>query len=171
LQKQAFFANLHNCSFVILTKIQSNFQNIEIISQFSDILSNQKYTAMSKETIYTKNAPQPIGPYSQAVKFNNLIFTSGQIPIDPSSGKLIDGDIKAQTKQTIENLKNILEAGGSDISKVLKVTVFLKDITEFAAMNEVYAEYFGESKPARSTVEAARLPKDAKIEIDVVAYI
>jgi 2-iminobutanoate/2-iminopropanoate deaminase len=126
---------------------------------------------MDKEFIYSTNAPEPIGPYSQGIKFNNLIFTSGQIPIDPTSGKLIEGDIKVQTKQTIENLKNILEAGDSGISKVIKVTVFLKDINEFAAMNEVYAEYFEASKPARSTAEAARLPKDAKIEIDIVAYV
>ena len=126
---------------------------------------------MAKEFIYSKNAPEPIGPYSQAIKFNNLVFTSGQIPIDPSSGKLVEGDIKAQTKQTIRNIENILEAAGSDLSKVIKVTVFLKDINEFTAMNEIYDEYFGKSKPARSTIEAAKLPRDAKIEIDVVAYV
>ena len=126
---------------------------------------------MNKESIYSKNAPEPIGPYSQAVKFNNLLFTSGQIAIDPKTGNLIDGDIKAQTKQTIENIKNILEAGGSDISKVIKVTVFLKNIDEFTAMNEIYNEYFGESKPARSTVEAAKLPKGSLIEIDAVAFV
>lgn len=126
---------------------------------------------MAKESIYSKNAPEPIGPYSQAIKFNNLVFTSGQIPIDPASGKLIEGDIKAQTKQTIRNIENILQGAGSDISKVIKVTVFLKDINEFTAMNEIYDEYFGKSKPARSTLEAAKLPKDAKIEIDVVAYV
>jgi 2-iminobutanoate/2-iminopropanoate deaminase len=126
---------------------------------------------MNKEFIYSKNAPEPIGPYSQGIKFNNLVFTSGQIAIDPASGNLIGGDIKAQTKQTIRNIENILEATGSDLSKVIKVTVFLKDITEFTAMNEIYEEYFGKSKPARSTIEAASLPKDAKIEIDAVAYV
>ena len=126
---------------------------------------------MNKESIYSKNAPEPIGPYSQAVKFNNLIFTSGQIAIDPKTGNLIEGDIKVQTKQTIENIKNILEAGGSDISKVVKVTVFLKNIDEFTAMNEVYNEYFGVSKPARSTVEASKLPKGGLIEIDAVAFV
>ena len=126
---------------------------------------------MTKEIIYSKNAPEPIGPYSQAIKFNNLVFTSGQIAIDPISGNFVDGDIKAQTKQTIKNIENILEAAGSDLSKVIKVTVFLKDITEFTAMNEIYEEYLGKSKPARSTVEASKLPKDASIEIDVVAYV
>jgi 2-iminobutanoate/2-iminopropanoate deaminase len=132
---------------------------------------NNKTLIMNKETIYTKNAPEPIGPYSQAIKFNNIVFTSGQIGIDPKTGNLVDGGIKEQTKQTIENLINILAAGGSDISNVIKVTVFLKDITEFAAMNEVYAEYFGTSKPARSTIEAARLPRDAKIEMDTITYV
>ena len=126
---------------------------------------------MTKETIYSKNAPEPIGPYSQAIKFNNLVFSSGQIGIDPASGKLDDGDIKAQTRQTIKNLEKVLEAAGSDLTKVIKVTVFMKDINEFGAMNEVYNEYFGKSKPARSTVEAAKLPKDALVEMDVVAYM
>ncbi len=126
---------------------------------------------MTKETIYSKNAPEPIGPYSQAIKFNNLVFSSGQIGIDPASGKLDDGDIKAQTRQTIKNLEKVLEAAGSDLTKVIKVTVFMKDINEFGAMNEVYNEYFGKSKPARSTVEAAKLPKDASVEMDVVAYM
>lgn len=126
---------------------------------------------MNKKIVYSKNAPEPIGPYSQAIKFNNLLFTSGQIAIDPKTGNLVEGDIKAQTKQTIENIKNILEAGGSDISKVVKVTVFLKNIDEFAAMNEVYNEYFGISKPARSTIEASKLPKGGSIEIDAVAFV
>jgi 2-iminobutanoate/2-iminopropanoate deaminase len=126
---------------------------------------------MNKESIYTKNAPEPIGPYSQAIKFNNLVLTSGQIGIDPKTGNLVEGGIKEQTKQTIENLKNILEAGGSDISKVIKVTVFLKNINDFAAMNEIYNEYFGNSKPSRSTAESSGLPRDAKIEIDIVAYV
>ncbi len=126
---------------------------------------------MSKKIIYSKNAPEPIGSYSQAIQFNNLIFTSGQIPIDPVNGQLIDGDIKTQTKQTIRNIENILTEAGSDISKVIKVTVYLKDINEFTAMNEIYEEYFGTSKPARSTLEAAELPKGALIEMDVIAFV
>jgi 2-iminobutanoate/2-iminopropanoate deaminase len=116
---------------------------------------------MTKKSVYSKNAPEPIGPYSQAIEFNNIVYTSGQIAIDRESGKLIEGDIKAQTKQTIRNIENILEAAGSDISKVIKVNVFLKNIGEFSAMNEIYDEYFGTSKPARSTVEVSNLPKDA----------
>ena len=126
---------------------------------------------MNKEQVYTKKAPEPIGPYSQAIKINNLVFTSGQIAIDPQTGSFISGDIREQTKQTIRNIEAILEAAGSDILKVIKVTVYLKDINEFTAMNEVYEEYFGKSKPARSTAESSHLPKDAKIELDVVAYI
>jgi 2-iminobutanoate/2-iminopropanoate deaminase len=126
---------------------------------------------MTKKSVYSKNAPEPIGPYSQAIEFNNIVYTSGQIAIDRESGKLIEGDIKAQTKQTIRNIENILEAAGSDISKVIKVNVFLKNIGEFSAMNEIYDEYFGTSKPARSTVEVSNLPKDALVEIDAVAFI
>jgi 2-iminobutanoate/2-iminopropanoate deaminase len=126
---------------------------------------------MNKEQVYTKKAPEPIGPYSQAIKINNLVFTSGQIAIDPQTSNFIGGDIREQTKQTIRNIEAILEAAGSDILKVIKVTVYLKDINEFTAMNEVYEEYFGKSKPARSTAESSHLPKDAKIELDVVAYI
>jgi 2-iminobutanoate/2-iminopropanoate deaminase len=126
---------------------------------------------MTKEFVFSKSAPEPIGPYSQAIKLNNLIFSSGQIAINPQTGAIVEGEIKAQTKQTLENIKSILIAGGSDISKVIKVTVFLKNIGDFTGMNEVYAEYFGKSKPARSTIEAARLPKDSLIEIDVIAEI
>ncbi len=126
---------------------------------------------MSKKSVYSKGAPEPIGPYSQAIVVNNLLFTSGQIAIDPKTGNLVAGDIKSQTRQTLENIKNILEAGGSGVSNVIKTTVFLKNIGDFAEMNEVYAEYFGESKPARSTVEASKLPKDALVEIDAVAFI
>ncbi|RPI16848.1 MAG: RidA family protein [Ignavibacteriae bacterium] len=125
-----------------------------------------------KEIVYTKEAPEPIGPYSQAIKFNsNLIFTCGIIAINPQTGNLEGGYIREQTHQVMKNLKNILNAGGSDISKVIKTTVYLKNMADFAEMNAVYAEYFGESKPARSTIEAARLPKDALLEIDVIAYV
>jgi 2-iminobutanoate/2-iminopropanoate deaminase len=123
-----------------------------------------------KKKLTSLKAPNPIGPYSVAVNYGNLIYSSGQIPLD-RNGRIVGTDIKAQTKQTIENLKNILEENGSSIDKVIKTTVYLKDMNEFAGMNEVYNEYFAESAPARSTLEAARLPKDAKIEMDVIAYL
>jgi 2-iminobutanoate/2-iminopropanoate deaminase len=130
---------------------------------------------MSKDIIYTKNAPEPIGPYSQAIKLSAenpyLVFTSGQIAITPSTGSIIDGGIKEQTHQAIENLKAVLHEAGTDISRVVKTTVFLKDMAQFTDMNNVYAEYFGESKPARSTIEVARLPKEALVEIEAVAFI
>ena len=130
---------------------------------------------MQKDTIYSKDAPEPIGPYSQAIKLsmdsNKLLYTSGQVAIDPKTGNYISGGIKEQTKQVMENLVALIEEAGSDLSKVIKTTVFIKDMNDFAAMNEVYAEYFGESKPARSTVEVARLPKDALVEIELIAYI
>ena len=130
---------------------------------------------MKKDTIYTSNAPEPIGPYSQAVKLtmdsHQMLYTSGQVAIDPKTGNFITGGIKEQSKQVMENLVALLNEAGSDLSKVIKTTVFIKDMNDFAAMNEVYAEYFGESKPARSTVEVARLPKDALVEIEVIAYI
>ena len=130
---------------------------------------------MKKDTIYSKDAPEPIGPYSQAIKLsmdsNKLLYTSGQVAIDPKTGNFISGGIKEQAKQVMENLVALLKEAGSDLSKVIKTTVFIKDMNDFAAMNEVYAEYFGESKPARSTVEVARLPKDTLVEIELIAYI
>ena len=127
---------------------------------------------MEKEIIYTKSAPEPIGPYSQAIKLDSgLIYTSGVIAIDPATNQLIKGDIEAQTRRVIENIKAILNQAGSSFDKVIKTTVYLKDINDFAAMNEVYAEYFGTCKPARSTIEAARLPKDSKLVMDVIAYV
>ena len=126
---------------------------------------------MEKTIIYTKSAPEPIGPYSQAIKINNLLFSSGQIAIDSSTGEMIDGDIKAQTRKVLENIKAILDEAGSDFLKVLKVTVFLRNMNEFTAMNEIYAEYFTESRPARSTVEVARLPKGASVEMDIIAEL
>jgi 2-iminobutanoate/2-iminopropanoate deaminase len=123
---------------------------------------------MKKKLTSTK-APNPIGPYSVAVNYGNLIYTSGQIPLD-RQGNVVGTDIKEQTRQVIENLKNILEENGSSIAQVIKTTVFLKDMNEFAGMNEVYNEYFADSAPARSTLEAARLPKDVKIEMDVIAF-
>ena len=127
---------------------------------------------MATEKILTNSAPAPIGPYSQAIMVEDkFIYTAGQIAIDPKSGGLVGGDIKAQTRQVIKNIEQVLIAAGSSLKSVFKTTVFLKDMNEFAAMNEVYGEYFGSTAPARSTVEVARLPKDAKIEIEVVALV
>ena len=122
-----------------------------------------------KEIISTPNAPKDIGPYSQAVRANGFIFVSGQIPLDPSTGEVIVGDIAQQTTRVLDNLKAILEAGGSSLDRAVKVSVFLKDMGEFAAMNAVYAQYFRENFPARATVEVARLPRDVGVEIDIVA--
>lgn len=121
------------------------------------------------EKIYTPNAPEPVGPYSQGMKIDNRIYTAGQVGLVPATKKFAGDDIKSQTRQTLENLKAILEAGGSSLSNVFKVTVFLKDMNEFAAMNEIYSEYFSGTKPARSTVEVVRLPLDARVEIEVAA--
>ncbi|MBL8017689.1 MAG: RidA family protein [Ignavibacteria bacterium] len=130
---------------------------------------------MNKEYIYTPKAPEPIGPYSQAISLGwdtqKMIYTSGQLAIDPSNGNFIDGDIKAQTTLVLENLQALLESAGSGLDKVIKTTVFLRDMNEFSEMNEIYGNFFGGSKPARSTVEVARLPKDARVEIEAIAYI
>lgn len=126
---------------------------------------------MNKKPILTKKAPEPIGPYSQAITANGLIFTAGQIAIDPSTGQLVLGDIKAQTHQVLKNVQAILEAGGASLQSAVKTTVFLKDMTEFSAMNEVYGQFFRDSAPARTTVEVSRLPRDVKIEIEAVALI
>lgn len=135
-----------------------------------DVSENKKFiNNFMKKKLKASKAPNPIGPYSVAVNYGNLIYTSGQIPLD-KQGNVVGTDIKTQTRQTIENLKNILDENGSSIEQVIKTTVYLKDITEFAEMNEVYNEYFADSAPARSTLEAARLPKDVKIEMDIIAY-
>ncbi|NLL19663.1 MAG: RidA family protein [Clostridia bacterium] len=125
---------------------------------------------MSLQRVTTDKAPAAIGPYSQAIKAGNFVFTSGQLPMNPETGQ-IEGDIKAQTKMALTNLANVLEAAGSGMDKVVKTTVFLADINEFAAMNEVYATFFGEVPPARSAFQAANLPKGAKIEIEAVAVV
>jgi 2-iminobutanoate/2-iminopropanoate deaminase len=125
---------------------------------------------MSKEVIRTDKAPAAIGPYSQAVKAGNLLFISGQVPLDPHSG-LIEGDIQAQTRQALENLKNILAAAGSSLPEVVKTTVFLKNLDDFNRMNEIYFTYFPRDAPARSTVEVSRLPRGASIEIEAVAIV
>ncbi len=127
---------------------------------------------MKREVIRTSRAPAPIGPYNQAlVAEGRVVYTAGQIALVPLTGKIISGDIKAQTKQVLQNLTAILEAAGSDLAHVVKTTVFLKDLREFAAMNEVYGEYFQVEPPARSTVEVARLPKDARVEIELVGLV
>jgi 2-iminobutanoate/2-iminopropanoate deaminase len=122
-----------------------------------------------REVISTKDAPQAIGPYSQAIKANGFIFTSGQIAIDPATQQVITGDVAAQTDRVLRNLSEILEASGSGLGKVVRSTVFLKNMSDFAAMNAVYGKYFSTASPARSTVEVARLPKDVLVEIDVIA--
>lgn len=124
-----------------------------------------------KQTRSTERAPRAIGPYSQAIISNGFAFLSGQIPLDPSTNQLIEGDIAAQTERVFENLKGVLEVCGTSFSRVVKTTVFLKDMGEFAKMNEVYARYFPDNPPARSTVEAARLPRDVKVEIDCIAEV
>lgn len=122
-------------------------------------------------TISTEHAPQAIGPYSQAVAANGLVFLSGQIPLDPATGQVIEGDIAWQTERVLENLSRVLEAAGSSLAKVVKTTVFLQDLEEFAKMNAVYARYFPNDPPARSTVQAARLPRDVRVEIDCIASL
>jgi 2-iminobutanoate/2-iminopropanoate deaminase len=124
---------------------------------------------MSREAVNTEKAPQAIGPYEQAIKCHGLLFTSGQIALDPVTGKMIEGDVSVQTRQVLENLKAVLEAGGSSLDQVIKATVYLTDLSNFAKMNEVYAEYLGRVKPARSTVGVATLPRGASVEIDLVA--
>ena len=122
-----------------------------------------------KRAISSDGAPKAIGPYSPAVRAGQLLFVSGQVPIDPSTGNLIDGDIAAQTRRVFDNIGALLAAAGRSFADVVRTTVFLADMNDFAAMNEVYAKYFAEPYPARATVQVARLPKDARIEIDVIA--
>ena len=128
---------------------------------------------MPIQIIQTENAPAAIGPYSQGVKVSGgeLLFTAGQIPMDPVTGEIVSGDIQVQTRRVLENLKAVVEAGGSSFDRVVKVTVFLRDMNDFVAMNEIYGEYFGENPPARSAVQVARLPKDVGIEIECVAMV
>jgi len=126
---------------------------------------------MKREAIRTKTAPKAIGPYEQAIRLGSLVFTAGQIALDAKTGKLMDGGIETQTRQVLENLKAILEAAGSSMDQVVKTTVFLQNMADFNAMNEVYEEYLGRSRPARSTVAVAELPRGALIEIDIVALV
>ncbi len=124
-----------------------------------------------RETVSTDNAPKAIGPYSQAVIYNGIAYLSGQIPLNPANNQLLEGDIAAQTERVLENLKAVLEACGASLGSVLKTTVFLKDMGDFPKMNEVYGRYFGANPPARSTVQAARLPRDVSVEIDAIAAV
>ena len=122
-----------------------------------------------REIISTEKAPGAIGPYSQAIKTGGMVFCSGQIPIDPATGEFVSNDVVEQTEQVLKNLSAVLDAAGTNLGNVVKTTVFLADMGDFAAMNEVYGRYFSENKPARATVQAARLPKDARVEIDCIA--
>lgn len=124
-----------------------------------------------KQVIHTDKAPAAIGPYSQAIQIGQLLFTSGQIPIDPETGVLVEGGIQEQARQSLNNIKAILNAAGTNMGAVVKTTVFLQDMNDFAAMNEVYAEFFQEPYPARSAVQVGRLPKDALVEIETVAQL
>ena len=126
---------------------------------------------MPKIVVSTTNAPAAIGPYSQAVRSGNLLFISGQIPLDPATSQVVTGDIAVQTDRVLRNLAAILEAAGSSLAKVLKTTVYLRDLEEFARMNEIYAKYFGDAPPARATVQVARLPRDVSVEIDLIAEV
>ena len=124
-----------------------------------------------KQIVFTEDAPRAIGPYSQAVKAGGFVFASGQIPIDPATGEFVPGGVAEQTEQVMRNLTAVLTAAGSSMEKVLKTTVFLVDMNDFAAMNEVYGRHFHSSAPARATVEVARLPRDARVEIDLIALM
>ena len=122
-----------------------------------------------RDRIQTDNAPKAIGPYSQAIKANGFVYASGQIPLDPATMQIVEGGIREQTDRVMNNLSAVLEAAGSSLARVVKTTVFLADLNDFADMNEVYGRFFGETPPARSTVQVSRLPRDVRIEIDVIA--
>ena len=124
-----------------------------------------------KDIILTERGPKPIGPYSQAIKANGFLFISGQVALDAKTGEFQGGDIRQQTERVLENLKGIVEAGGSHMSRAVKATVFLNDMNDFAAMNETYGKYFSAAPPARTTIQVARLPKDALVEIDLIAAL
>jgi 2-iminobutanoate/2-iminopropanoate deaminase len=126
---------------------------------------------VKKTVIYSEKAPAAVGPYSQAIRSENVLFTSGQIPLEPDSGKIVDGGIQGQTRQVMENLRSVLAAGGAGFSNVVKTTCFLKQMDDFAQFNEIYQDYFKDSPPARSCVEVNRLPKDVLVEIEVIAVI
>ena len=149
------------------------FMRVAFLLMFSIffLLSTISGGKMEKKVVFTEKAPKPIGPYSQAIIAGNLIFTAGQIPIDPATNQVVQGDIKEQTRRVLENLRAILESAGATFDDVVKVTIYMKDLNEFSAMNEVYSEYFKNSPPARTTVEVSRLPRDVRIEIDLIAIV
>ena len=124
-----------------------------------------------REIISTDKAPAAIGPYSQAVRWNGMVFCSGQIPLDPVTGQIVEGGIEAQTERVLENLKTVLEAAGAGLETVLKTTIFVADLNDFGAVNGVYGRFFAQDPPARATVEAARLPRDVRVEIEAVAFV
>ncbi|AEG14315.1 endoribonuclease L-PSP [Desulfofundulus kuznetsovii DSM 6115] len=126
---------------------------------------------MEKEIVCTDRAPAAIGPYSQAIKAGGFVFVSGQIPIDPVTGKVVEGDIKVQTRQVLNNLREVLAAAGTSLERVVKATVFITDVNDFPGLNEVYAEFFARSAPARSCVAVSRLPKDVLVEIEAIALL
>lgn len=131
----------------------------------------EKVLLVMKQIIQTGDAPQAIGPYSQAVRVGNFVFVSGQIPIDPKTGEFVNGGVGEQTEQVLKNITAVLSAAGTNLENVVKTTVFLADMGDFVVMNEVYAKFFTENPPARATVQAARLPRDARVEIEVIAEI
>jgi len=150
----------------------SQLEKIHLLARVMRLGAQSKHMSQNKTAISTKDAPAAIGPYSQAVRVGDMIFTSGQIPIDPATGNLVAGGIAEQTTRVLENLKAVLHAAGIDFTCVVKTTVFLKDMKDFAAVNEIYARYFapeGVVAPARSTVQVAALPKDAFVEIECIA--
>ncbi len=126
---------------------------------------------MSKQAISTPSAPAAIGPYSQAIRCGNLVFLSGQIPLDPETGQIVEGDAAVQTARVLQNLSAILDAAGSGMGQVLKTTVYLRNLADFAMMNDVYARFFGDTPPARATLEVARLPRNVSVEIDLIAEV
>lgn len=131
----------------------------------------KEHIQMTKQKVETRTAPAPVGPYSQAIIAGNLVFASGQAGLDPQTGRLISRDVIEQTAQVMRNLQAVLEAAGSSLERVLKTTVFLADMNDFAAMNEAYAEFFKGNPPARTTIQAARLPLDARVEIELIALV
>jgi 2-iminobutanoate/2-iminopropanoate deaminase len=138
---------------------------------YQPFIDNSDERMMSKSIIATDKAPAAIGPYVQATKLGDLVFTSGQIPLIPETMQLVTGDIKIQAEQVLKNLSAILDAAGASTATVMKTTCFLKDMNDFVAFNEVYAQFFNESAPARSCVEVARLPKDVLVEVEAIAYV
>ncbi|HOX06576.1 MAG TPA: RidA family protein [Planctomycetota bacterium] len=126
---------------------------------------------MNRQIILSKDAPAPIGPYSQAVRAGDFLFVSGQIPLDPATGQVVAGDIAAATERVLRNLEAVFRSAGAGLDRAVKVTVYMRNLGDFAAMNEVYARFFGESRPARACVECSRLPRDVAVEIDAIAYL